>query len=94
MSENYISISMNFTPFTQLISDFKGKNIPDEQIKADYNNTLNYPNNYFVAPDSWHECFYTTSKKNILLLSQGLENILHIKLPFNKFILVSISKEK
>ena len=54
---------MNFTPFTQLISDFKGKNIPDEQIEADYNNTLNSPNNYFVAPDSWHECFYTTSKK-------------------------------
>ena len=94
MSKNHNSISMNGSPFTQLISDFKGKNIPDEQIKADYNNTLNYPNNYFVAPDSWHECFYTTSKKNMLLLSQGLENILHIKPPFNKFILVSLFQRK
>ena len=34
MSKNHNSISRNFTPFTQLISDFKGKNIPDEQIKA------------------------------------------------------------
>ena len=90
MSKNHNSISMNFTPFTQLISDFKGKNIPDEQIKADYNNTLNYPNNYFVAPDSWHESFYTTSRKNMLLLSKGLENILRIKPPFNKFVLLSL----
>ena len=33
-------------PFTQLISDFRGKNLPSEQIEADYNNTLNYPNNW------------------------------------------------
>ena len=82
--------SNNLSPFTQLISDFKGKNLPDEQIQADYNNTLNYPNNYFVAPDSWHECFYTTSRKNMLLLSKGLENILRIKPPFNKFVLISL----
>ena len=80
----------NLSPFTQLISDFKGKNIPDEQIQSDYNNTLNYPNNYFVAPDSWHDCFYTTSRKNMLLLSKGLENILRIKPPFNKFVLLSL----
>ena len=80
----------NLSPFTQLILDFKGKNLPDEQIQADYNNTLNYPNNYFVAPDRWHECFYTTSRKNMLLLSKGLENILRIKPPFNKFILISL----
>ena len=94
MSKNHNSISMNFTPFTQLISDFKGKNIPDEQIQADYNNTLNYPNNYFVAPTNWHECFYTTSRKNMLLLSKGLENILRIKPPFNKFILLSLFQRK
>ena len=51
---------------------------------------LSNPNNYFVAPDSWHESFYTTSRKNMLLLSQGLENILHIKPPFNKFLLLSL----
>ncbi len=92
MSKIYNSTSSknNLSPFTQLISDFKGKNIPDEQIQADYNNTLNYPNNYFVAPDSWHECFYTTSRKNMLLLSKGLENILRIKPPFNKFVLISL----
>jgi hypothetical protein len=50
MSNNYKLNSPNFSPFSQLISDFKGKNIPDQQIHADYNNTLNYPNNYFVAP--------------------------------------------
>ncbi len=90
MSKNYNSISRNFSPFTQLITDFKGKNIPDEQIQADYNNTLNYPNNYFIAPDNWHECFYTTSRNNMLLLSKGLENIIRIKPPFNKFILLSL----
>ena len=90
MSKNYNSISRNFSPFTQLITDFKGKNIPDEQIQADYNNTLNYPNNYFIAPDNWHECFYTTLRNNMLLLSKGLENILRIKPPFNKFILLSL----
>ena len=84
----------NLSPFTQLILDFKGKNLPDEQIQVDYNNTLNYPNNYFVAPDSWHECFYTTSRKNMLLLSKGLENILLIKPPFNKFILLSLFQRK
>lgn len=94
MSKDYNSISMNNSPFTQLISDFKGKNIPDEQIQADYNNTLNYPNNYFVAPNSWHECFYTTSRENMLLLSKGLENILRIKPPFNKFILLSLFQRK
>jgi hypothetical protein len=82
--------SMNLSPFTQLISDFKGKNIADEQIQADYNNTLNYPNNYFVAPDRWRECFYTTSRENMLLLSKGLENIVRIKPPFNKFVLISL----
>ena len=91
MSKIYnLKSSNNLSPFTQLISDFKGKNIPDEQIQADYTNTLNYPNNYFVAPDSWHECFYTTSRKNMLLLSKGLENILRIKPPFNKFLLISL----
>jgi len=94
MFKDYNSISMNGSPFTQLISDFKGKNIPDEQIQADYNNTLNYPNNYFVAPNSWHECFYTTSRENMLLLSKGLENILRIKPPFNKFILLSLFQRK
>lgn len=78
------------TPFSQLISDFRGKSLPSDQIVADYNNTLNYPNNYFVAPESWHECFYTTSKKNMLLLSRGIENIVRIKPPFNKFVLLSV----
>jgi hypothetical protein len=77
-------------PFSQLISDFRGKNLPSDQIEADYNNTLNYPNNYFVAPESWHECFYTTSRKNMLLLSRGIENIVRIKPPFNKFVLLSL----
>jgi len=66
-------------PFTQLILDFRGKNLPSEQIKADYNNTLNYPNNYFVAPERWRECFYTTSRKNMLSLSEGFENIVRVK---------------
>jgi hypothetical protein len=78
------------TPFTQLISDFKGKELPSEQIKFDYNNTLNYPNNYFVAPKSWNESFYTTSRKNMLLLSRGIENIVWVKPPFNKFTLISL----
>ena len=77
-------------PFSQLISDFRGKNLPSDQIEADYNNTLNYPNNYFVAPESWHECFYTTTRKNMLLLSRGIENIVRIKPPFNKFVLLSL----
>ncbi|HEY9486121.1 MAG TPA: hypothetical protein VIQ04_05735 [Nitrososphaeraceae archaeon] len=94
MSNNYKLNSTSFSPFSQLISDFKGKNIPDEQIRADYNNTLNYPNNYFVAPERWHECFYTTSRKNMLLLSQGLENIVRIKPPFNKFTLLSLFQSK
>lgn len=94
MSKNYNLNSTNFSPFTQLISEFKGKNIPDEQIQADYNNTLNYPNNYFVAPKSWYECFYTTSRKNMLLLSKGLENVVRIKPPFNKFILLSLFQRK
>jgi hypothetical protein len=79
-----------FSPFSQLISDFRGENLPSDQIEADYNNTLNYPNNYFVAPESWHECFYTTSRKNMLLLSKGLENIVRVKPPFNKFVLLSL----
>ena len=77
-------------PFSQLISDFRGKSLPSDQIEADYNNTLNYPNNYFVAPESWHECFYTTSRKNMLLLSSGIENIVRVKPPFNKFVLLSL----
>jgi hypothetical protein len=77
-------------PFTQLISDFRGKNLPSEQIEADYNNTLNYPNNYFIAPKSWHECFYTTSRKNMLSLSRGIENIVRVKPPFNRYALLSL----
>jgi hypothetical protein len=77
-------------PFSQLISDFGGKSLPSDQIEADYNNTLKYPNNYFVAPESWHECFYTTSRKNMLLLSRGIENIVRVKPPFNKFVLLSL----
>jgi hypothetical protein len=77
-------------PFTQLILDFKGKNLPSEQIKADYNNTLNYPNNYFVAPDRWRECFYTTSRKDMLSLSEGFENIVRVKPPFNRYIMLSL----
>lgn len=77
-------------PFTQLISDFKGKNLPSEQIEADYNNTLNYPNNYFIAPESWHECFYTTSRKNMLSLSRGIENMVRVKPPFNRYALLSL----
>lgn len=83
-------VSTNISPFTQLIMDFKGKNLPDEQIEADYNNTINYPNNYFVAPKSWIECFYTTSRKNMLSLSQGIENIVKIKPPFNRFFLIAL----
>ena len=94
MSNTDNSVSMKISPFTQLISDFKGKNLPDEQIEADYNNTINYPNNYFVAPKSWSECFYTTSRKNMLLLSQGIENIVRIKPPFNKFVLLSLFQKK
>jgi hypothetical protein len=77
-------------PFTQLISDFRGKSLPSEQIEADYNNTLNYPNNYFIAPESWHECFYTTSRKNMLSLSRGIENIVRVKPPFNRYELLSL----
>lgn len=77
-------------PFTQLISDFRGKNLPSEQIEADYNNTLNYPNNYFIAPESWHECLYTTSRKNMLSLSRGIENIVRVKPPFNRYALLSL----
>ena len=77
-------------PFAQLISDFRGKNLPSEQIEADYNNTLNYPNNYFIAPESWHECFYTTSRKNMLSLSRGIENIVRVKPPFNRYELLSL----
>jgi hypothetical protein len=77
-------------PFTQIILDFRGKNLPSEQIEADYNNTLNYPNNYFIAPESWHECFYTTSRKNMLSLSRGIENIVRIKPPFNRYALLSL----
>ena len=83
------SSSVN-TPFTQLIQDFKGKELPSEQIEFDYNNTLNHPNNYFVAPKDWSESFYTTSRKNMLLLSRGIENIVLIKPPFNKFTLISL----
>ncbi len=83
------SSSVN-TPFTQLIQDFKGKELPSEQIEFDYNNTLNYPNNYFIAPKDWNESFYTTSRKNMLLLSRGIENIVLIKPPFNKFTLISL----
>jgi hypothetical protein len=32
-------------PFTQLILDFKGKEIPSDHLEFDSNNTLNYPNN-------------------------------------------------
>jgi hypothetical protein len=32
-------------PFTQLILDFKGKEIPSDHIEFDSNNNLNYPNN-------------------------------------------------
>ncbi|MBA3750862.1 MAG: hypothetical protein H0X03_08255 [Nitrosopumilus sp.] len=78
------------TPFTELILDFKGKDLPSEQIESDYNNTLNNPNNYFVAPQSWNESFYTTSKQYMLLLSRGIENIVKIKPPFNKFTLISL----
>ena len=84
------SPSNTLSPFSQLISDFRGKNLPSEQIEADYNNTLNYPNNYFVAPESWRECFYTASRKNMLLLSRGIENIVRVKPPFNKFVLLSL----
>ena len=72
---NYIAMlnssSVN-TPFTQLIQDFKGKEHPSEQIEFDYNDTLNFPNNYSVAPKSWSESFYTSSRRNMLLLSRGL----------------------
>lgn len=78
------------TPFTQLIQNFKGRELPSVQIEYDYNNTLNYPNNYFVAPKDWSESFYTTSRKNMLLLSRGIENIVLIKPPFNKFTLISL----
>jgi hypothetical protein len=84
------SRSTSSNPFTQLISDFRGKNLPSEQIEADYNNTLNYPNNYFIAPESWHECFYTTSRKNMLSLSRGIENIVRVKPPFNRYALLSL----
>jgi hypothetical protein len=87
---DFSSQSTGSNPFTQLILDFKGKNLPSEQIEADYNNTLNYPNNYFVAPERWRECFYTTSRKNMLLLSEGFENIVRVKPPFNRYIMLSL----
>lgn len=83
------SSSVN-TPFTQLIQDFKGKQLPSEQIEYDYNNTLNYPNNYFVAPKSWSESFYTTFRRNMLLLSRGIGNIVLIKPSLNKSTLISL----
>jgi hypothetical protein len=84
------SRSTSVNPFTQLILDFRGKNLPSEQIEADYNNSLNYPNNYFVAPEKWRECFYTTSRKNMLLLSEGFENIVRLKPPFNRYTMLSL----
>ncbi len=63
------------TPFTDLISDFRGRNLTSEEIESDYNSTLNYPNNYFVAPQTWRECFYTVSRKSMLYISMGIENI-------------------
>jgi hypothetical protein len=42
-----------------------------------------------VAPERWRECFYTTSKKNMLLLSSGIENIVRVKPQLNKFVLLS-----
>jgi hypothetical protein len=75
-------------PFTQLILDFKGKKLPSDQIVFDYNNTLNYPNNYFVAPKIWNESFYTASRRNMLLLSRGIENIVWVKPLFNNLTLV------
>ena len=87
---NVSNQSTDPNPFTQLILDFRGKNLPSEQIKADYNNTLNYPNNYFVAPERWRECFYTTSRKNMLSLSEGFENIVRVKPPFNRYIMLSL----
>ena len=87
---NVSNQSTDPNPFTQLILDSRGKNLPSEQIKADYNNTLNYPNNYFVAPERWRECFYTTSRKNMLSLSEGFENIVRIKPPFNRYIMLSL----
>jgi hypothetical protein len=74
--------------FTQLILDFKGKNLTSEQIEADYNNTFYYP----VAPERWLQCFYTTSRKNMLTphLSEGFENIVRIKPPFDRYIMLSL----
>ena len=67
------SSSIN-TPFTQLIQDFKGKELLSEQIEFDYNNTLNYPNNYFVAiQKDWSESFYTTSRKICFCLAEELK---------------------
>ncbi len=43
-----------------------------------------------MAPESWHEYFYTTSRKNMLLLSRGIENIVQVKPTFNKFVLLSL----
>lgn len=80
----------NNTPFSKVINEFKGKLLPSSQIESDYNNTLNYPNNYFIAPDKWKDSFYTASKKQMLLLSRGLENIIRVKPPFDKFTLVSL----
>ena len=88
-----IDVPSRSTPsdqFTQIILDFRGKNLPSEQIESDYNNTLNYPNNYFVAPESWRECFYTTSRKNMLLLSRGIENIVRVKPPFKRYTMLSL----
>jgi hypothetical protein len=73
------------TPFTDLILDFRGRNLTSEEIESDYNSTLNYPNNYFVAPQTWRECFYTVSRKSMLHISRGIENIVRVKPPFNKF---------
>ena len=87
---NVSNQSTDPNPFTQLILDFRGKNLPSEQIQADYNNTMNYPNNYFVAPERWRECFYTTSRKNMLSLSEGFENIVRVKPPFNRYIMLSL----
>ncbi|MEO9321615.1 MAG: DICT sensory domain-containing protein [Nitrososphaera sp.] len=78
------------TPFTRLILDFQGRNLASDEIESDYRNTINYPNNYFVAPASWRESFYTLSRRSMLQVSRGIENIARVRPPFNKFVYLAL----
>lgn len=62
------------SPFSQIISDSRGKSFPPDQIEADYNNnTLNHPNNYYVAIRILTYAILTVALITALFLSTTLD---------------------